>query len=259
MKNGEILEKLDLIDKYIVENVGRNGKIENSQNVFARMNIGIIQQIKKELDEKNIGGFIRKRVEQTENALMYVTDRGALSPDNKYFDWLNATMQDTYYSKPDFMQLYYCICTGHQPCVYAKYAREYLPMNVLGREEVLYNFEVLEKEYSEFREKDKDKNEKKQETALVERKRNPIQRFFDKIFNRGKKQEKTLNTVSNNNKTHEAQTTTDRSARYREMLAPQNYSQEQIPQRSAAPKQEQVIAVSDIHGNMEKWNQVKSY
>ena len=132
-------------------------------------------------------------------------------------------------------------------------------MNVLGREELLYNLEVLEKEYSEFREKDKDENVKKQETALVVRKRNPIQRFFDKIFNRGKKQEKISNTVRNNYTPEESQTTTDRHTSYRETLDPRNYSQEQISQRSAVPKQEQVIAISDLHGNMEKWNQVKSY
>lgn len=260
MKNGEILEKLDLIDKYIAENIGWNGKIENSENIFARMNIGIVQQIKKELDEKNIGGFIRNRVKQTENALMYVTNRADLSPDNKYFDWLNATMQDTYYSKPDYMQLYYDICTGHQPCVYAKYAREYLPMDVPGREELLYNFEVLEKEYSEFREKDKDEHEKKQETALVVKKRNPIQRFFDKIFNRGKQKEdkNASNIVSNKPKPAEPQTTTDdRHTSYRETLAPKNYSQEPLPQRKEEQKLEQIVVISDLHGDPIKWEWIK--
>lgn len=248
MKNKEIIEKLDFIDKYIKENVGKNGKIINNKDIYARINIETLQQIKKELNEKNAGDILKNRVEKTENAFLYVMDKAKLEPNNKYFEWLNTTMDNGYYLKPNYQQLYYSIATGHYPNVLPNYVKEYLPKDTPDREALIYNLEMIKQEYDNFLIKDE---QLKNETSLIVRKRNPIQKFFDKIFNKEKKNKK------KNNET-KTQKPYDGHSKYCEQLRnSDNYTKETEINKNN--QQEQVIAVSDLHGNIEKWNQIKKY
>lgn len=258
MKSEEIMKNLDELDKFIRENIQSDGKFKNTENAYARMNIGVIQKIRKELEEENIGGFIRNRVEQTENALLYATNRANLTPNNKYFQWLNATMQskDT---KPDYNELYYSVCTGHNAIVYASYAREYLPEDVPNREELLYNFEVLQKEYEVFLSRDREVIDK-EEKALTVIKRNPIQKFFDKIFNRdgkkeNRKQTKSAQTIDN--QTTNLGRENGHNKYCKELRDPKNYSQAPIYQTPKIEKTEQIVVISDMHGDLVKWEWIK--
>ena len=253
MNNQRIIEILDEIDNYLIKSVDESGKIINSQDIYARTHIANMQGIRKYLEENGIKGAIRNRVEQTENALLYATNRAQLNPDNKYFDWINSKNQQTDYTKPDDIQLYYDISTGHRPIVLPNYAREYLP-NILGKEELLHGMEMLEQEYEKFINQDK-AYEKPQETALVVRRRNPIQRFFDKILRRGEYSKKQSSVERNSASANEDYK--NRHREYCEKLSNyENYSNEyQEPKQQQQP--EQVIAISDLHGNMQKWQEIK--
>ena len=44
------------------------------------------ENVRKYLDENGIKGAIRTRLEQTENALSYATNRADLNPNNDYFN-----------------------------------------------------------------------------------------------------------------------------------------------------------------------------
>lgn len=249
MKNKEILEKLDLIDKYIQENVNESGKLQNVNDFSARINLGVLQQIRTELGNKGVGDTLANRIEVTENALLYVMDRAKLDTNNKYFEWQKSTKKDTYYSKPDVQDIYYCIITGHLPNVFSDYAEQYIPFDITGRELVIDAFRKMEKEYNDFLSKDN------QKTLLMVRKRNPLQKLFDKIFKREKK-------VKNANNEIENYKTTSEHKKYCEKLGnTENYTKVQgnNTTEKEAKEQKEVIAVSDLHGNIEKWNELKDY
>lgn len=251
MKSKEILEKLDLIDNYIRDNINENKKIQNPNDFFARNNCGVLQQIKKELEDKGAGKTLIDRVKKTENALLFTMDRAELEPHNNYFEWQNCTMKNTYYSKPDVDDIYNCITTGHLPNIFADYAEQYISLDTVGRELIIENFRNIEKEYNDFLEKDN------KETSLVIRKRNPLQKLFDKIFNREKK----VKNV-NDKKDKYKNTNTNEHRKYCETLRNMdNYTgfQENHTIEKNAEKQQEIIVISDLHGNMEKWNNVKDY
>lgn len=254
MNHQRIIETLDTIDTYLIRNVNAEGKIKDAQNIFARTYLIHMQEIRKYLDENGIKGAIRTRLEQTENALSYATDRANLNPNNDYFNWINSKKQERDCTKPSDTQIYYDIRTGHLPIVFTNYAREYLP-DILGKEELFYSMDMIEQEYQKFLNQDKT-YEKTQETALVVRKRNPIQRFFDKLLRRGeysKKQERAERKPVGESKTN------NRHSEYCQKLS--NYSnydsRTQKTEYSQRHKPERIIAVSDIHGNIEKWNAIK--
>lgn len=183
MKNEEILKELDEIDKYMVKNVEKNGKIKNSQDVFARMHLARMQEISRELRTKNVGPSIKNRFEQTENALLYATDNASLSKSNQYFLWLDSVKQNKSVREPDYMQLFYEMSTGHKSVFRTNYIQERLGKNSEDMIGLLYNIGDIQQEYDEFRNQDKGPKE----NALAIRKRNPIQRLFDKIFKRESK------------------------------------------------------------------------
>lgn len=249
MKNKEILEKLDFIDKYIQKNVNESGKLQNVNDFAARINLGVLQQIRNELENKCVGNNLTNRIEVTENALLYIMDRAKLNPNNKYFEWQKSTEKDTYYSKPDVQDIYNCIITGHLPNVLADYADLYLPFDITGREVVIEAFRTMEKEYNDFLAKDN------QETSLMVRKRNPLQKLFDKIFKREKKEKNANNEIEN------YKTTSGHRKYCEELRNIENYTnaQENNTTEKDIKEQKEVIAVSDLHGNIEKWNELKDY
>ena len=96
MDNQRVIELLDEIDRYLMKNVDANGKIKNSLDIYARMHIQNIAELKKYLERKGeMKGVIKTRVEQTENALLYAIDRTQLNTNNKYFNWIKSPMSYT--------------------------------------------------------------------------------------------------------------------------------------------------------------------
>ena len=139
MKNQEILNTLNEIDKYLRYNIKQNCRLKNSDEIYARINILAMQKLRQELDKKGIQGIIRNRFEQTENALLYAANKAVLNRDNKYFEWLNPTNK----KQPYYIQLYYDVCTGHESILPSDNPRDYLPDNVPDREMLLYNIEMM--------------------------------------------------------------------------------------------------------------------
>lgn len=254
MKHAQIIRVLDEIDKYLIKNVDSNGKINNSSDINIRMYIGDIKRIKEYLEQNDIKGAVRSRVEQTEEALVYLTNNKPLGENNQYFNWVDSKRKQKDITHPNEQELYYDIITGHQPMVFANYVKDYLPQ-LLGREELIKNIEIIEQEYEEFLEKDKT-----QEIALtVTKKKNKIQRIFDKILKTFRKPKEVKSTSNTKTDIRDNKGNISRHHEYCKQLTDyQNYNQnisETIPTKNS----EQVIAISDLHGNIEKWNKMKDY
>lgn len=261
MKNEEILRVLNEIDNYMIKNVQQNGKVKNNQDIFARMHLGTIQQIRMELESKNVGEIIKNRIRQTENALLYATDRAPLNRDNKYLLWLNCVKQEKSNLEPNYMHLFYDICTGHESNFTTKYIREWMADDSKDREALIYNIEAIQKEYDDFRAQDK-------ETALVVRKRNPIQRLFDRIFKREAKQIKREQQARPSEPEYDGHEefckNLNNIENYRNSLEktvrqPAIDSQPQRPEKRQVPTgKKEIIVISDLHGKMDRWQQVKN-
>ena len=252
MDNQRVIELLDEIDRYLMKNVDANGKIKNSLDIYARMHIQNIAELKKYLESKGeMKGSIKTRVEQTENALLYAIDRTQLNTNNKYFNWIKSQKQQKNPIKPNDEQIYYDICTGHRSIVRSNYAKEYLP-EIPGIEELIHSMGIVEQEYENFLNRT---NEKQQETALVVRKRNIIQRFFDRILHRGAYQKQQQTVEPNYEKATDREYGNVHRAYCEQLSDYRNYNNTYQQPKQEMP--EQVIAVSDLHGNMDKWQAIK--
>jgi len=247
MKNQEILNTLNEIDKYLRDNIKQNCRLKNSDEIYARINILAMQKLRQELDKKGIQGIIRNRFEQTENALLYAANKAVLNRDNKYFEWLNQTNK----KQPYYIQLYYDVCTGHESILPSDNPRDYLPDNVPDREMLLYNIEMIQREYEEFRQQDRQHHRvEEQHKAMTVQKRNPIKSFFEKIFGKGthnKTKEQEVKNMQQQNNGHR---------KYCEELSNYgSYNSKQAQKRHAQPQQ--TIVISDLHGDIAKWEWVK--
>lgn len=254
MKHSQIIRILDEIDKYLIKNADSNGKINNVSDIGVRMYIRDIREIKGYLSQNATRGSIESRVEQTEDALLHAIDQKPLREGNQYFNWIDSKRKQKDVTKPNEQELYYDIITGHSPVVLASYAKDYLPQ-VLGREELIKNIEIIEQEYKEFLDKDK-----MQETALtVTKKKNSIQRFFDKILKGLRKpSEKNIDSNIRTDVKDESRNISRHHEYCKQLTDYQNYSQN-VPETIPMKKPEQIIAISDLHGNIEKWNRMKDY
>ncbi len=256
MKNAEIINMLNEVDKYLNRNLNRNFKVKNTDDIGVRIYIRTMNMIGNELRTKRVGASIRNRYMQTMNALLYATDRGRLDQNNRYFYWL-VNMD-----KPQLLykQLFYEVATGHMSNYQLSYLKENLPKDLPNREELLHNIQNIQKEYDEFLEQDNVKG-RRTEKALTVIKNNPIMdivKFFKKVF-ANRKEKRGLESSNNyningNNKVNNS----NRHEEYCNQLKDnRNYSKHHQTENRTYP--EQVIAVSDLHGNMEKWEAVKNY
>lgn len=261
MKNQEILKELDELDNYMMQNVGQNGKIKNSQDIFARTHLGRLQKIRKELENKGVAACIKNRFEQTENALLYSMDRASLAKSNKYFLWLNSVKQSENVEKPNYAQLFHEISTGHASNFKTQYIKEYFGNSSGDMEALLLNIENIQQEYDRFKQQDREQ----QETALTIKKRNPIQRLFDKIsriFNtgEGKHIKKWRQAI------HPEVGLEDEYSGHKEFCEDLSnngqYRTKTVKQQAVDTKETttepEFIAISDLHGRMDRWEQVKN-
>ncbi len=250
MKNTEIINILNEVDKYLKNNLNEEFKVRNSDSIGGRIYIRSMNMIGDELKGRHVGASIRNRYMQTMNALLYATDRTRLNQGNSYFYWLKNMGQE----QLSYKQLFYEVATGHVSNYQVKYLREVLPNNFPNKEELLANIDNIQREYDEFIEQDK-RRETVQEKALTVQKKHPIRDFFRKILGNG-----TVKNTSYDYNTSVNNGTKNNYNRHREfcedLSSNESYHNNEMQSRNYP---EQVIAVSDLHGNMEKWEAVKKY
>lgn len=246
MKNSQVLEVLDSIDEFLKNNLNDYNKLNNPKGTFPTMYIDTLESIMQELNKRDfVEEIINQRILCTYNALLYASDQGNLMEDNDYFNWINY---NKYIKTIDEDQLYYDVRTGHNCPFEVSFIKKELGDDNPSIGTLIDSVEEVQQQYDSFLAYDKNQ----QNTQLAVKKNSPFKWVFDKIAKfinkfKSNKESKQMDDTKHIDNTNIHNTLDSIKVPYTPTVT------------SPKEQPEQVIAISDLHGDMNKWNAIKQY
>ena len=251
MKNQKILSTLDEIDIYMLNNLEDGDILRNPNDEEAIKFLRKMQEIEEQLNNNDTPEIIKNRFELTYNALKYATIRNS-QKSNMYSTWIKE-IQKVYndldnIKTDDALDLLALDCnTGHTPNVYAL---DHLNWQVGKMTEIQHqNFNICGKSMSDISSTYEQFLKKDTQALMVVQ---PKKSIFAKIkdFFKGKNRKPQIN--------FENASVYDAAKAYREsQRVPANELKKDNNEQKKY--EQQIIAVSDLHGDLDKWESVKKY